>query len=168
MPGILIAALLTVLAPVTSGSDADRFYGPVAGTASEGAVAAARQTEPDAGDDLTCSDFADQAAAQRELDADPSDPHGLDLDLDGTACETPIVVPAEDERDRGDGPPRRRDESTPAPDITDSEPTEDFSCGDFASQDEAQAVYDRTPGDPYDLDPSGDGLACSSLPPRAP
>ena len=45
--------------------------------------------------DLSCSDFASQAEAQVAFDADPSDPHGLDLDLDGTACETPFVVPAE-------------------------------------------------------------------------
>ena len=37
--------------------------------------------------DLDCSSFADQAAAQAALDADPSDPHGLDADRDGIACE---------------------------------------------------------------------------------
>ncbi len=38
--------------------------------------------------DLDCSDFATQADAQAALIADPSDPHGLDTDDDGSACET--------------------------------------------------------------------------------
>lgn len=38
-------------------------------------------------DDLNCDDFNTQEEAQAELDADPSDPHGLDRDNDGIACE---------------------------------------------------------------------------------
>lgn len=37
--------------------------------------------------DLTCDDFATQEEAQEQLDADPTDPLGLDPDGDGTACE---------------------------------------------------------------------------------
>ncbi len=37
--------------------------------------------------DPDCVDFATQPAAQAELDADPSDPNGLDADDDGIACE---------------------------------------------------------------------------------
>ena len=37
---------------------------------------------------LNCSDFADQADAQAQLVADPTDPDDLDADDDGTACET--------------------------------------------------------------------------------
>ncbi len=37
--------------------------------------------------DLDCDDFATQADAQAEYDADPSDPNGLDADGDGVACE---------------------------------------------------------------------------------
>lgn len=46
-------------------------------------------TKPPAGggDDLDCSDFATQEDAQAELDKDPSDPHDLDRDGDGIACE---------------------------------------------------------------------------------
>lgn len=40
-----------------------------------------------AADDLNCSDFDTQAEAQAHLDADPSDPDGLDRDGDGIACE---------------------------------------------------------------------------------
>jgi hypothetical protein len=38
--------------------------------------------------DLNCPDFPSQAAAQAELRRDPSDPHGLDTDRDGVACES--------------------------------------------------------------------------------
>lgn len=38
--------------------------------------------------DLDCSDFPDQSAAQRHLDAHPGDPDGLDGDRDGRPCET--------------------------------------------------------------------------------
>jgi hypothetical protein len=37
--------------------------------------------------DLDCSDFRTQEEAQAELRRDPSDPHGLDADDDGIACE---------------------------------------------------------------------------------
>jgi hypothetical protein len=39
------------------------------------------------GDDLDCADFASQAEAQREYERDRSDPHRLDADDDGEACE---------------------------------------------------------------------------------
>ena len=38
----------------------------------------------------------------------------------------------------------------------------DYSCADFGTQEEAQSYL--TPGDPYALDPDGDGLACEELP----
>ncbi len=38
--------------------------------------------------DLDCADFESQAAAQAEYLSDPSDPHGLDGDDDGVACES--------------------------------------------------------------------------------
>lgn len=37
---------------------------------------------------LNCADFETQEEAQAVLDADPSDPHGLDADKDGVACES--------------------------------------------------------------------------------
>jgi Ca2+-binding RTX toxin-like protein len=37
--------------------------------------------------DLDCDDFATQREAQAVLNRDPSDPHGLDGDNDGIACE---------------------------------------------------------------------------------
>jgi hypothetical protein len=38
--------------------------------------------------DLNCDDFDTQPEAQAEFDSDPSDPHGLDGDNDGVACES--------------------------------------------------------------------------------
>jgi hypothetical protein len=107
-------------------------------------------------DDLTCSDFASQAEAQAVYDADPTDPHGLDLDLDGVACEMPFVGPADT------APPA---DAGPAASPTALEGRA-VNCIDFAFQEDAQIVYDRIPGDPYNLDPSGDGFACASLPSR--
>lgn len=40
-----------------------------------------------AADTLDCPDFASERGAQAVLDADPSDPHSLDEDGDGRACE---------------------------------------------------------------------------------
>ncbi len=39
------------------------------------------------GDLYDCANFATQEEAQAVLDADPSDPYGLDADSDGIACE---------------------------------------------------------------------------------
>jgi hypothetical protein len=38
--------------------------------------------------DLDCSDFATQQEAQETLDADPSDPYGLDGEGDSIPCES--------------------------------------------------------------------------------
>lgn len=40
----------------------------------------------------------------------------------------------------------------------------DLDCSDFATQEEAQAVYDQDPSDPHGLDSDGDGIACETLP----
>ena len=40
----------------------------------------------------------------------------------------------------------------------------DYDCGDFDTRAEANAVRDRTAGDPHNLDADGDGEACESLP----
>jgi len=44
-------------------------------------------------DDLNCDDFPTQAAAQANLDANPSDPNNLDADDDGQACEDSGLPP---------------------------------------------------------------------------
>lgn len=40
----------------------------------------------------------------------------------------------------------------------------DCDCSDFATQAQAQAVLEATPGDPHHLDGDHDGVACESLP----
>ncbi|WP_103341597.1 excalibur calcium-binding domain-containing protein [Amycolatopsis sp. CA-126428] len=42
----------------------------------------------------------------------------------------------------------------------------DKNCPDFQYQEEAQAVFDATPGDPNHLDRDKDGIACNDLPHR--
>lgn len=102
-------------------------------------------------DDLDCADFGSQAEAQQVLRQDPSDPNNLDGEDDGVACETfgypegaaTDLVPVQ-------------------PAVS---PTGDLDCEDFATQEEAQAVYNQDPSDPNNLDRDNDGLACEeSLP----
>jgi hypothetical protein len=44
-------------------------------------------SEAQAQDQYDCANFGSQESAQAELDRDPSDPHYLDGDGDGVACE---------------------------------------------------------------------------------
>ncbi len=44
-----------------------------------------------------------------------------------------------------------------------SEARRDLDCSDFRSQSDAQAVLDRNPRDPNNLDPDNDGVACEKL-----
>jgi micrococcal nuclease len=39
-----------------------------------------------------------------------------------------------------------------------------YDCSDFATQEEAQAVFDADPSDPNGLDSDGDGVVCEELP----
>jgi hypothetical protein len=126
--------------------------------------------------EVTCASFETAEDAQAAYDADPEGLALLDPDGNGIACEEllasePGAEPAEDtdareERRRN----RRNQEEEPAPtEVVIDEPEtvridEDFDCVDFEFQEEAQQVYNEDPTDPYNLDPSGDGLACSSLP----
>jgi micrococcal nuclease len=58
------------------------------------------------GGDRDCGDFRDQAAAQARLDADSSDPDGLDSDGNGVACES--LLAGEPRADVASGPRRAR------------------------------------------------------------
>ncbi len=66
---------------------------------------------------------------------------------------------------------RTRDDQAAATDSSTEEvldaPADDFDCIDFETQEEAQAILDKDPSDPSDLDPGGDGTACSLLPSAA-
>ncbi|MCC2627185.1 MAG: excalibur calcium-binding protein [Thermomicrobiales bacterium] len=147
---------------------------------------AARQANEDSqanGDEtpaVTCADFETAEDAQAAFDEDPEGLANLDADDNGIACEEllepePEAEPAADtqpaqERRRN----RRNQEEAAAPTevvIDEPEPVrirEDFDCVDFEFQEEAQEVLDEDRSDPYNLDPSGDGVACSSLPSSSP
>ena len=125
---------------------------------------------------LTCADFATQEDAQAAYDADPEGLADLDADGNGIACEElqapePEATPEENTQPREERRANRRnqqEEAAPTEVVIDEpEPVriqEDFDCVDFEFQEEAQQVYEEDRSDPYNLDPSGDGIACSSLP----
>ena len=97
--------------------------------------------------DRDCADFESWPEAQafyEEAGGPEADPHSLDPDQDGVACE----------RLRG------------AEAATPEEPVADRDCGDFATWDAAQAFYEQAGGpeaDPHRLDPDEDGVACEAL-----
>ena len=63
--------------------------------------------------------------------------------------------------------PKKNQKKTPTPEAALPTPVGgDLDCIDFAFQEDAQAVLDQNPKDPYNLDPNHDGIACSSLPRR--
>lgn len=97
--------------------------------------------------DLDCADFATQAQAQAEYDQDPSDPNGLDADGDGEACES---------LNGGGTPPAGNGGAG----VGSGNGTSDLDCADFATQQEAQAVYNQDPSDPNGLDADNDAIAC--------
>ena len=92
--------------------------------------------------DLDCSDFATQAEAQAEFDADPSDPNRLDADNDSLACED---LPG------GDGTSVGDDAAAPAP---------YYANCDAARADGAAPLLAGAPGYRLDLDRNRDGVAC--------
>lgn len=113
------------------------------------------------GGDLDCVDLPSQAASQARLRADPSDPHGLDPENNGVACEF-VPVPYAD---------RAFDDATVAAARSDA----DLDCEDFEYQQEAQMVYLQDESDPNGLDgPNeeaekdkrfvGNGFACETTP----
>ncbi len=79
--------------------------------------------------------------------------------------EVEVVV---EEPETGRNRRNQEEETAPTEVVIDApEPVsiqEDFDCVDFEFQEEAQEVYAQDPADPYNLDPNGDGFACSSLP----
>ena len=99
----------------------------------------------------------DQGNAQEDRNRERNRDREEDAGGERDQGEEPTPTPEQDrdrQRDR-----ERDDEETPTP-----ETTEDLDCVDFETQEEAQAELEADPGDPYNLDPSGDGFACSELP----
>ena len=77
--------------------------------------------------DLDCSNFATQEDAQAEFAANPGDPHGLDDDNDGIACETlPSGYPEGGEEALEQEVEANRDES---PTVSDGVPDNETDAG---------------------------------------
>lgn len=134
----------------------------------------ARQAERPANQDVpeqTCDDFATAEEAQAAFDTDPVALANLDGDGNGIACEELFdVEPVDEDLTRDERRAQRNQSEEPIDvDVVIDEPAqplvrEDIDCIDFTFQEEAQQVYNQDVSDPYNLDPNGDGFACSSLP----
>lgn len=107
--------------------------------------------------DRNCGDFPTWQKAQDfflSAGGPDSDPHGLDRNGDGVACQSLSGAP----QDNAEPP-------TPEPSPTDA--FDDRNCGDFGSWREAQDFFLSEGGpenDPHRLDRNNDGIACESLP----
>ena len=115
--------------------------------------------DPD-GPDRNCGDFASWWEAQNFYLASGgpmSDPHRLDQNGDGTACESLF-------EDTGD----QTNPADPAPVApSTSDDFEDRNCPDFATWQEANTFFEAEGGpheDPHRLDRNADGIPCESLP----
>ena len=144
------------------------------GSAVEGSEPIAGSAVPPTGaddfQDRNCSDFETWEAAQNFFTSEggPSlDPHRLDGDGDGTACQSlPGAPKAASPGDLRDSQSR----SSPMPAADTQREANDFqdrNCSDFDSWEEAQGFFLAEGGpskDPHRLDGDGDGDACQSLP----
>ncbi len=127
-------------------------------------------TPAPASPDRNCSDFDtwEDAQAFYEAAGGPgADPHGLDRDRNGIACESLPGAP-------GSATPTPESKApTPTPGTANTvyDPDgPDRNCSDFDTWEDAQAFYEAEGGpetDRHRLDHDGDGVACESLP-RAP
>lgn len=181
---------------VSSGDDAAAEQEADTGNQTQEERRAARQAERQQNQDqqgneaeetvaLTCEEFATQEDAQAAFDGDTEGLRDLDPDGNGVACEELIepevtAEPADEDAARQERRRNRRNQEEepepeePAPvEVVIDEPEtvriqEDFDCVDFEFQEEAQAVYNEDPSDPYNLDPNGDGFPCSSIPSSSP
>lgn len=127
-------------------------------TASPSASPEPTSSAPPSSGDLDCSDFGSQAEAQAALDADPSDPNGLDAEGDGQACEASsfgggsAASPSASASASASASPSA---SSPAPGGGGaSSGRGDIDC------DQVDGPIPTPPGDPDGLDGDGDGLAC--------
>ena len=142
-------------------------------------VALQPQTPADAAD-MNCSDFASWQEAQEFYLAEGgpnSDPHGLDANDDGVACQSLPGSPYLQAKVRpADSIPEIASTPVPAPELFALLPAfvglpfdpngPDRNCGDFSSWWDAQNFYLASGGpvlDPHGLDHNDDGIACESL-----
>ena len=118
------------------------------------------------GPDRNCGDFSSWWEAQNFYLASGGpaiDPHRLDRNSDGTACESLSGAPGSDS-----GPSRQ--DSRPAPTATPQAVEDEFqdrNCSDFETWQQANAFFEAEGGpqsDRHRLDRNGDGVPCESLP----
>jgi hypothetical protein len=120
--------------------------------------------------EVTCDQFDTAEDAQAAFDADPEGLAALDADGNGIACEELIEEAPAEEEPRAERRRNRRNQDQPeetpeaVAELPANQVREDLDCVDFEFQEEAQQVLDQDPSDPFNLDPNGDGFACSSLP----
>jgi hypothetical protein len=126
------------------------------------------------GVDLDCKDFSTQEEAQAVLDADSSDPNGLDADNDGVACEALPSGSGSSSSGSSTGSGSSADSaSSGGSSYSDSSGsgtsggTNGSSSSDtsYANCSEARAagaapLYQGDPGYSSRLDRDGDGVAC--------
>ncbi len=133
---------------------------------------------------VSCADYATPKQAQKAFDKDPQGLAALDPDGNGVVCEetttTTEAAPTPEPAPETQGKKKNKNNNSDQPEASANtavdqppvappvNPPEDIDCIDFQFQEEAQAVYNRDPSDPYNLDPNGDGFACSSLPSSMP
>jgi len=114
--------------------------------------------------DKDCRDFGSWEAAQAELKKDPSDPHNLDDDNDGEACEDLPRRPGNSATPPSTTKPDAPKSSAPAaaPAKLPAAKAGDKDCADYSTQAAAQAALTANPSDPNGLDADSDGYACES------
>ena len=120
-----------------------------------------------AGTDRNCLDFSSWWDAQNfylAAGGPVDDPHRLDHNGDGTACESLLAAPDDDPPPDGlrDGSSSSTETSS-----TQDEGFQDRNCGDFDTWQEANDFFlsEGGPGhDPHRLDGNNDGEPCESLP----
>lgn len=85
-----------------------------------GMVGALALAAPVQAQDLDCPDFATQVEAQAKYDEDPSDPHRLDADDDGLACESLPSGGGSDDGEAEEQPGATEDEDEMLPETSGS------------------------------------------------
>lgn len=145
---------------------------PPASAEQEASPEPTRSVQPTAVVLPVCAEFSNQRRAQRELDRNPAAAVTLDPEGTGIACGAEFGTPEPTAVQPTSTPtpvppaPTPTPTSGPLPSAPALPQIPDIDCVDLGYQEVAQAILDRDPTDPFNLDPNGDGIACSSLPSR--
>lgn len=115
----------------------------------DGAIAADPEIQPSSTQEMVRADGEWELSMSEALASDIISVIGPD--------ETPAPEVPEPDRPQTTVPETTQPETTSS-----TEPTEDYACTDFETQEEAQLYL--APGDPFGLDPDDNGRACEYLP----